>query len=52
MATLPFYWKDTEPEMGKTRYEKDSLKIYRRPSIDLYIEFCEENKIEPREHIP
>ncbi len=50
MATLPFYWADLEPEQGKTRYEKDSPKIYRRPSIDLCMEFCEENGIEPREH--
>ena len=50
MATLPFYWSDLEPERGKTRYEKDSPKIYRRPPIDLCMEFCEENNIEPREH--
>lgn len=50
MATLPFYWDATEPERGKTRYEKDSEKLYRRPPIDLCLEFCEQNKIEPREH--
>lgn len=50
MATLPFYWDATEPEEGKTRYGKNSEKIYRRPPIDLCIEFCEENGIEPREH--
>ncbi len=50
MATLPFYWMDTEPEQGKTRYAKDSEKIYRRPPIDLCLEFCEKNGIEPREH--
>ncbi len=50
MATLPFYWKDTEPVKGQTRYEKNSPKIYRRPAIDLCMEFCEENGIEPREH--
>lgn len=50
MATLPFYWEATEPEKGKTRYAKDSEKIYRRPPIDLCIEFCEANGIEPREH--
>ncbi len=50
MATLPFYWKDTEPEKGKTRYEKDSPKIYRRPPVDLCLEFCKEHGIEPREH--
>ena len=50
MATLPFYWDGLEPERGKTRYEKDSPRIYRRPSIDLCIEFCEKHNIEPREH--
>lgn len=50
MATLPFYWNSLEPERGKTRYEKDSPRIYRRPATDLCIEFCRENDIEPREH--
>ncbi len=50
MATLPFYWMDTEPEKGKTRYEIGSPRIYRRPPIDLCLKFCEENGIEPREH--
>ena len=50
MATLPFYWDTLEPEKGKPRYDKNSEKIYRRPPIDLCIEFCEQNGIEPREH--
>lgn len=50
MATLPFYWRDLEPEKGKQRYDKDSPKIYRRPPIDLCVEFCEKHGIEPREH--
>lgn len=50
MATLPFYWDALEPERGKPRYAKSSPKIYRRPSPDLCIEFCEANGIEPREH--
>lgn len=50
MATLPFYWCDLEPEKGKTRYHKDAPKIYRRPNIDLCIEYCKEHGIEPREH--
>ena len=39
-----------EPEEGKTRYGKDSEKIYRRPPADLCVEFCKSNGIEPREH--
>ncbi len=50
MATLPFYWNTLEPERGKPRYAKDSPKVYRRPAIDLCMEFCEEYGIEPREH--
>lgn len=50
MATLPFYWDTLEPERGMLRYEKDSPKIYRRPAIDLCMEFCAEHGIEPREH--
>lgn len=50
IATLPFYWDATEPQRGKTRYAKDSEKLYRRPPIDQCIEFCEANGIEPREH--
>ncbi len=50
MATLPFYWDALEPERGNPRYSKDSHKVYRRPSPDLCIEFCEKHGIEPREH--
>ncbi|MBR2024298.1 MAG: endo-1,4-beta-xylanase [Clostridia bacterium] len=50
IATLPFYWNSVEPEKGKPRYDKNSSSYYRRPPIDLCIEFCEENGIEPREH--
>ena len=50
MATLPFYWNATEPKKGLFRYNKDSIKLYRRPAIDLCMEFCREHNIEPREH--
>ena len=50
MATLPFYWNATEPQKGMLRYDKNSPKMYRRPAIDLCMEFCEANGIEPREH--
>ena len=50
MATLPFYWDTLEPERNKPRYDKASPKVYRRPSPDLCIEFCEKHGIEPREH--
>ena len=50
LATVPFYWKDLEPEEGKTRYAKNSPKIYRRPPPDLCIEWCEAHGIEPKAH--
>ena len=50
LATLPFYWKSVEPERGKTRYAKDAPYIYRRPPIDLCLEFCEAHGIEPKAH--
>ena len=50
MATLPFYWDTLEPTRNNPRYSKDSEKVYRRPPIDLCLEFCKNNGIEPREH--
>lgn len=50
LATLPFYWKGTEPEEGLLRYDENSPRLYRRPPTDRCIRFCEENGIEPREH--
>lgn len=50
IATLPFYWKDNEPTEGNYRFSKDSERIYRRPAIDLCLEFCEQHGIEPRAH--
>ncbi len=50
LATLPFYWRDLEPEEGAVRYAKDSPKIYRRPAPDLCIEYCREKGVEPKLH--
>ena len=50
IATLPFYWKDLEPTEGKPRFEKSSERVYRRRALDLCIEYCKENGIEPKEH--
>lgn len=50
LATLPFYWSSLEPERGKFRYAKDCERIYRRPSIDLCLEYCAEKGIEPKAH--
>ncbi len=50
LATVPFYWKDLEPEQNKPRYAKDSPRIYRRPAPDLCVEYCKEKGIEPKCH--
>ena len=50
LATLPFYWNSLEPEKGNFRFDKNSPKIYRRPAIDLCLEYCEEKGIEPKAH--
>ena len=50
LATVPFYWKDLEPEDGKPRYDKNSPKIYRRPAPDLCMDYCEQNGVAPKLH--
>ena len=47
---MPFYWQANEPEPGKYRFAKDSPYMYRRPPIDMCLEFCEANGIEPKAH--
>lgn len=49
-ATLPIYWASLEPEKGVLRFDKDSSFIYRRPPLDLCLEYCEENNIHPKAH--
>jgi len=49
-AVLPIYWSPLEPEQGKPRFDKDSPFIYRRPPVDLCLEYCEENNIRPKAH--
>lgn len=50
IATLPFFWPATEPERNKLRFTKDSEFMYRRPPIDLCLEYCKEYDIEPKCH--
>ena len=50
LATLPFYWQSNEPEPGKYRFAKDAPYVYRRPPIDMCLEFCEAHGIEPKAH--
>lgn len=50
LATVPFYWDCLEPEKGKPRYEKNSVKVWRRPAPELCMEYCKENGITPKLH--
>ncbi len=50
LATVPFYWDGLEPEQGKPRFNKNSKKVYRRPSPELCVEYCEENGIDAKLH--
>ncbi len=50
LGTIPIYWSALEPEEGKLRFAKDSPYIYRRPPLDLCLEFCEENGMTPKTH--
>lgn len=50
LATVPFYWDGLEPEQGKPRFDKNSKKVYRRPSPELCLEYCEENGIDAKLH--
>lgn len=49
-ATVPIYWDGLEPEDGKPRFSKDSPSVYRRPPLDLCVEYCEANNITPKAH--
>ncbi|MDA3872424.1 MAG: endo-1,4-beta-xylanase [Kiritimatiellae bacterium] len=50
LAVVPFYWKDLEPEQGKTRFDADSEFLYRRPPPDLVLDFCKRHGIKPKGH--
>ena len=50
LATVPFYWDGLEAEEGNPRYDKNSQKVYRRPSPDLCMNYCEENGVTPKLH--
>lgn len=50
LATVPFYWAELEPEEGKPRYAADSPKIYRRPTPDLCLDYCNEKGIAAKLH--
>lgn len=50
LAVIPLFWSDLEPDEGKPRFDKNSPHVYRRPAIDLALEFCEKLGITPKGH--
>ncbi len=50
LTVIPFYWRDTEPQDGTLRFDKNSPIIYRRPPADLVLEFCQKYHITPKGH--
>ncbi len=38
-ATVPIYWKGTEPKQGLLRYQEGGEEIWRRPPVDRFIPF-------------
>lgn len=50
-ASIPFYWRGTEPEQGMLRYEEGGVPdIWRRPPPDRLVAWCRKNNITPKGH--
>lgn len=50
LAVVPLYWSDLEPQDGHPRFAKDSPPRYRRPPVDLCLEYCAAQGITPKGH--
>ncbi len=44
------FWPDYEPEPGKLRFDADSEPRYRRPPVDVVLDWCETNNITAKGH--
>lgn len=49
-ATLPFYWRELEPEDGKPRFAEGSKPIWRRPPPDQLVKWCKARGITAKGH--
>ena len=49
-ATIPFYWKELEPQEGKPRFQEGSSFIWRRPPPDQLLKWCKVHHIVPKGH--
>lgn len=50
LVVVPFYWSDLEPEDGSPRFGLEAPNIWRRPSPDVVLEFCNRHGITPKGH--
>jgi len=44
-ATIPFYWRELEPQQNHLRFEQGSDSIWRRPPPDELVKWCEAHGI-------
>lgn len=49
-TVIPFYWRDDEPERGKTRFYREAPYIYRRNNPEYMLDFCERTRTQPKAH--
>ena len=49
-ATIPFYWRDLEPQEGKPRFGNGSEQIWRLPPSDQLVKWCKTHNITPKGH--
>ena len=49
-ATLPFYWRELEPEDGRPRFAEGAPPIWRRPPPDQPVKWCRDRGITAKGH--
>lgn len=49
-ASIPFYWKDLEPEPGALRFAETAPYLWRRPPPDVLVAWCQAHGITPKGH--
>lgn len=49
-ATLPFYWRELEPEQGHLRFKEGADSIWRRPPPDELVKWCKAHGIVAKGH--
>lgn len=49
-ATIPFYWRELEPQPGQPRFDETSERIWRRPPPDLLVKWCKAHGITAKGH--